>query len=446
MSKRSRRHQPYDLNNPINWTSNKLKIEIEQLGVKLTASVSKSALLQIYRQLSANDSQGSRNDTSDVIITDNEAEVTEANKNINARNDMNITQQSENDITGSVQTPPSSGTASDMLNSTLSVISGMQNTITTLQTTVNKLLTDKQSTSQTSSNLLDKIYQNQGNLTTNAPLPVQQQGIAADELPHIDIVSESVRRNITDGKYVNLACLLLPEFDTPNFTTNDISGLELLRQSRRDHRLDRALTITQFYKAFGIYKRIMCEAYPQRRLELDHYEADVGNIYDHFGDIFYQYHVQFSKKAAAYLERGVKVDWSKRNKDLFQLLVGGAKIKLCEHCSQSDHQSPFCPSQINVPGLLGGCKPERNFKLIKADPNFDKHGRPKLAYQGKEICNNYNHKENGCNYNRCPFLHVCKKCRSTSHGEQKCDAKKPLAPPVSSHNNDGEKSKQKASV
>ena len=89
----------------------------------------------------------------------------------------------------------------------------------------------------------------------------------------------------------------------------------------RDHRLDRSLSITQFYKAFGIYKRVMCEAFPQRRNELDLYEADVGNIHEHYGEIFYQYHIQFTKQAAAYLEKGIKVDWSRRHKDLFQLLI-----------------------------------------------------------------------------------------------------------------------------
>ena len=78
------------------------------------------------------------------------------------------------------------------------------------------------------------------------------------------------------------------------------------------------------------------------------YEADIGNIFDHFGNLFYQYHVQFTRKAAAYLEKGIKIDWSKRNTELFQLIVSGAKAKLCDHCSQSDHQSQFCPSQINV--------------------------------------------------------------------------------------------------
>ena len=92
----------------------------------------------------------------------------------------------------------------------------------------------------------------------------------------------------------------------------------------------------------------MCEAYPQRRDELDLYEADIGSIFDHYGEVFYQYHVQFTRQAAAYMEKGIKVDWSKRHRDLFQLLIGGCKTKVCDHCFQADHQSPFCPTQINA--------------------------------------------------------------------------------------------------
>ena len=65
----------------------------------------------------------------------------------------------------------------------------------------------------------------------------------------------------------------------PKASTDDMNGLEFLRRDRKDHRLDRALNITQLYKAFGIYKRIMCEAYPLRSNELDLYEADIGNIF-----------------------------------------------------------------------------------------------------------------------------------------------------------------------
>ena len=51
MSSKRRRHQPYDLDNPANWTVNKLKNELEIRGIKLITAVSKSALLQLYQQL-----------------------------------------------------------------------------------------------------------------------------------------------------------------------------------------------------------------------------------------------------------------------------------------------------------------------------------------------------------------------------------------------------------
>ena len=172
--------------------------------------------------------------------------------------------------------------------------------------------------------------------------------------------------------------------------------------------------------------------------ELDLYEADIGNIFQYYGDIFYQYHVQFSKKAAAYLEKGIKVDWSKRNKDLFQLLVGGVKTKTCDHCSQSDHESPFCPSQINVSGVTVTKKSDSLKGSTKYDPNFGKRGRTKMTHQGKEICNNFNAKV--CAFKPCNFLHVCKKCKSPSHGENKCEMQKSAAS-VAPPNLEAEKSK-----
>ena len=96
-------------------------------------------------------------------------------------------------------------------------------------------------------------------------------------------------RNIISGKYVNLATLLIPDMDAK--VPENMGALEFLKRQQKDHRLDRSLSITQFYRAFGIYKRIMCEAYPQRCSELDLYEADIGDIFDHFGEVFYQYHV-----------------------------------------------------------------------------------------------------------------------------------------------------------
>ena len=143
----------------------------------------------------------------------------------------------------------------------------------------------------------------------------------------------------------------------------------------------------------------MCETYPQRRPELDLYEADIGSIYE---EIFYQYHCQFTKKAAAYLEKGI-------NKDLFQLVVGGVRTKLCEHCFQSDHQSPFCPTQYNVQGPINnGRRQNDTVRRKHPDNKLDRKGQTRLEYQGKEICNNFNSNAS-CSHVSCLFAHVCKK-------------------------------------
>ena len=299
----------------------------------------------------------------------------------------------------------------------------------------------RRSSTTATTNTLERFYGTQNSESIPIQTTRTQYGIPADELPHVDVVSDSVRKNIVEGKYVNLACLLIPEFEAPSVSVNEFSGIELLHQGRRDHRLDRILNITQFYKAFGIYKRVMCETFPQRRPELDLYEADIGNIFEHYGEIFYAYHCQFTKKAAAYLEKGVKIDWSKRNKDLFQLLVGGVKTKLCDHCLQSDHQAPFCPTQyyVQTQSSKGTKQNEGDTrKVVATDRSIDIHGRARIKHMGREICNNFNNSY--CRRDNCSFIHICKKCRSEAHGESKCEAQR-----VSSNVEMGQKSKSNPS-
>ena len=152
----------------------------------------------------------------------------------------------------------------------------------------------------TVTNPLNKFYSGS---QASSQYTASQHGMPVDNLKHTDVVSDSMRRNITGGKYVNLAALLIPDMDTSKAPEN-MDAFELLKRQQRDHYLDRPLSITQFYKAFGIFNRVMCEDYPKHHDELDLYEADIGSIYDHYGEVLYQYHVQFTKKAAAYMEKG----------------------------------------------------------------------------------------------------------------------------------------------
>lgn len=66
----------------------------------------------------------------------------------------------------------------------------------------------------------------------------------------------------------------------------------------------------------------MCQASPNRRDELDHYEAIIVDLYNVYGERFYEYHKLFSLRSASALAvHKIKVDWSVRDRDLVQLIA-----------------------------------------------------------------------------------------------------------------------------
>jgi hypothetical protein len=100
--------------------------------------------------------------------------------------------------------------------------------------------------------------------------------IYAEDLPKMDYVSPTIRKQILEGKDVNLACLLVVEL------------------SSRDVRLDHHLTLDEFNKAFRKYRNVLCKPYPQRKNEMEQYEADINKIANNYGPRFYIYHKSFS--------------------------------------------------------------------------------------------------------------------------------------------------------
>ena len=176
MSRRiTRHHQPYDLENPGNWTVNKLKMEIEKRGMKLTSNVPKSTLLQIYNQLPSGISQNNYSEPNTV----------------NPNSETETPMVSEMDTVD--QTNSSVNKDSNM--NSMELMIAMHQTITSLQCTVNKLIDQKQSESagqSSGTNMLQKVYQNSAGVPSHPP-PSNNQGVPADELPHIDVVSETMR-------------------------------------------------------------------------------------------------------------------------------------------------------------------------------------------------------------------------------------------------------------
>ncbi|CAG2204546.1 unnamed protein product [Mytilus edulis] len=150
------------------------------------------------------------------------------------------------------------------------------------------------------------------------------------------------KKQIIDGKDVNLASLLIPNYETPQIHSVAANGLELNISGKPDPRLNRKLTIQEFIKAFGKFKRVMSSVYPDRRAELDAYEDEIIDISNFYGDRFYDYHKLFSAKSAALLrERRIKVDWSKRDRDLLSLIVAGGNVNVCKICNLVDHTTAF---------------------------------------------------------------------------------------------------------
>ena len=182
MANRSKhRHQPYDLNNPLNWTVAKLKNEIEKLGMKLTTSVSESALLRIYNQVSGNRTVASAADLNlpeeaPIRASEQSQDTVNGPQNGGA---SDLTVPVESQVRASERSQEtvsrSENGGANIINNALAVISGVQGTVLALQATDNKILQDKQSSPSSSTNMLAKVYQNQGDGTSSQTVPVQHQ-------------------------------------------------------------------------------------------------------------------------------------------------------------------------------------------------------------------------------------------------------------------------------
>ncbi len=277
-------------------------------------------------------------------------------------------------------------------------------------------------------------YDEIGNVTIpcNQSSTYNALGVASDSLPHVDIVNPSVRKDIISGKDINLASLLIPGYKSDSTLVRHlVQGSEVIPlKSLNDTRLSRTLTLSEFIMAFGIYKNIMCEAYPQRRIELDAYELIVVEMAHKFGGTaFYDYHRAFSARAAAMLQNfQIKINWALKDTNLFCLSCLGHSVIPCGICSAKDHTTHFCPQAQypnNRPGRNGRSdnfhranSAASNSKQNMTNPSIDRQGRIREFHAGSELCNNFN-TESGCPLKNCFYRHICKVCKKP-HPMQKC--------------------------
>ncbi|CAC5420092.1 unnamed protein product [Mytilus coruscus] len=79
--------------------------------------------------------------------------------------------------------------------------------------------------------------------------------VSSGMFPHVQAVAPNVRKQILEGKYINLATLLNNQENVQDYKTVDESDGSVLLIKHRDPRLQRNLSIQEFLEAFNIYKK-----------------------------------------------------------------------------------------------------------------------------------------------------------------------------------------------
>ncbi|CAG2236160.1 unnamed protein product [Mytilus edulis] len=120
----------------------------------------------------------------------------------------------------------------------------------------------------------------------------------------------------------------------------------------------------------------------------------------------------FSAKCSIMLqEHNIKIDWSRGDLELRQMVCAGSTVNMCNFCSSTLHKSSMCGNS-------------RGYQNSKIQPTQDKYGRDIVVHDGIQICNNFNQPK-GCVKPYCRYAHVCKICKKT-HGKFECSTNKSM--------------------
>ncbi|CAC5362045.1 unnamed protein product [Mytilus coruscus] len=156
----------------------------------------------------------------------------------------------------------------------------------------------------------------------------------------------------------------------------------------------------------------MGTAFPNRNEELDSYLAHIIETANIWPDCFYEYHKIFSAKCAVMLiQHNIKIDWSKGDSDLRNMVCAGSKINTCRKCHSTTHSTVMCSVQQQ------NFQPQRNSTSYRNTP--DSLGRDVIFVDGLPVCNNFNGFK-GCSKPYCKYIHACKTCKSKTHGKVAC--------------------------
>lgn len=242
---------------------------------------------------------------------------------------------------------------------------------------------------------------------------------SSDSLPPTEYIPPSLRKAIQEGKDVSLAHLLIPPEHAAAEYKDNLKEFTSLYLKPSDPRLHRSLSLPDFILAFIRYMNVMTEVHPERRVELTNYLSFVVKLAVQFpSPLFYEYHKNFSRKAASILfSQGRKIDWSVRDDDLYFQIFAGRRARTCDKCSSVDHSTDFCPSILHADlktDIFNSSTEARS-----RPSNWSRVKRvPVLTSDNREVCFNFNGYR-GCSNSACPRAHLCLKCLQP-HSQKDC--------------------------
>ena len=362
------RATPYETNNINNWYSEQFRAKLAEWNIIAPANYSKADLKSLYvanlSQRSSPNYQEYRTPGELLPETQNPDQMAGPNQELETDRTFPVT--------------PHQKQSSTLTNET-AIISMM----TSMTSFVKKVL-DKDQKEDVSRKTLEQ-YSAERSFSAGIDISstTSPYGKHPELLKNTDYVSESVKENIVSGKYVNLATLLIPEFEQPE---------------KKDRYRDA--------KAKQVFKH--CTHHPWRKEELDDYMTKIIDIARIYGGKFYEYHTIFSQKCAVALEQGKKVNWAEKDKNLLQMIICGSQCNSCQICKEVSHTTQFCPQ--NVKQFAAQSKYYNPLGTTRADNSS--------ASQNKLICHFFNNQ--GCKKEKCFYSHICKNCGSFSHRLQQC--------------------------
>ena len=87
----------------------------------------------------------------------------------------------------------------------------------------------------------------------------------------MDIISTTLKKQILEGRDVNLAALLMKDYESVQAASSlyTSSGIDINLPGKKDARLLKSLSLKEFVCAFNKYKRVLCRVFPHRSEKLD---------------------------------------------------------------------------------------------------------------------------------------------------------------------------------